>query len=411
MTLHCRPGEKPAGLVLDPGKLRLADGSRFAVRWQMTGDPGFSAALAGPDTEGTAFVLPTNGTLEHQPPVNEAAGTSPRFVLACPASGGTSTLLDLRLASPSPEPRAMRPSRSAWAWRPERWGDAPEGLVAEARTLGIDRLFVTVEIEDGAIAHEARFSDFVWLAGHSGIAVVVVEGDPGMALDDGRAVALRRLGVLVAYQHRAASDRRLAGVQYDIEPYLLPGFGADPDRILSGWAATIEDLSSAAANLDLDLVLPFWLPGHRSAHLVMPSIGRSAGRMTVMAYRTTADEILSVAEPMLAWSASASLPLHVALEAGPVGDETTRTYGPAQTGDVLLLPQVDGGALVLVLAAPIGPGTEGKRYALDRESVVPGSRVSFLGDRQRLDEAVAQSSARLSAWPSFAGFALHGVID
>lgn len=411
VTLRCGPGDKPAGLVLDPGRPHLPDGARVTLHWRVAGDAGFSAAIAGPESDGVAVALPANGTLDQPPPIQEAVRASPRFVLACPASAGTLTLLDLRLASQTPDRIAGPPPRAAWAWRSSRWRDAPDGLITEARTLGVDRLFVTVEIEDGAIVQEARFSKFVGLARASGIAVAVVEGDPGMALDEGRATAIRRLGVLAAYQRGATDDRRLAGVQYDIEPYLLPGFQSDPEGILRGWAATLVGLSAAAPQLDLDLVLPFWLPLHGSAGLVMSAINRVAKRVTVMAYRTTPAEILAAAEPMLAWTAFASLPLHVAVEAGPVGDETTRTYGRAETSDLVLLPQAEGGALVLLLTAPTRLSATHRLYALERENVVPGSRVSFLGDRQRLDEAVAQLSSSLSAWPSFSGFALHGVID
>ncbi|KQP61460.1 hypothetical protein ASF39_01895 [Methylobacterium sp. Leaf108] len=407
VTLRCGPGVRPAGVVLDPGPARLPDGARLTLRWHVTGDPGFSASVAGPASEGEAAALPMDGRLDRTPP----AGDSPRFVLACPPSAGTTTLLDLRLVSQAANGEAVRPPLSAWAWRPHRWREAPDDLVAEALARRITRLFVSVAIAEDTIGEEARFSTFVGLARASGIAVAVVEGDPGMALDEGRAAALRRLGALVAYQRRAAPESRLAGVQYDIEPYLLPGFQADPDAILRGWATTLDALSAAADPLDLDLVLPFWLPLHPAAGLVMPAVGRGARRVTVMAYRTTPAEIVAAAEPLLAWTASAALSLHVALEAGPVADETARTYRPADSGDLLLLPQAGGDALALLLTAPIGSPASGRIYALERESVAPASRVSFLGDRQRLDDAVAQISTGLSAWPSFSGLALHGVID
>jgi hypothetical protein len=411
IKLHCRGGDRPAGLVLDPGRMRLPDGAAFTLRWQVSGDRGFSAAHAGPDTDGDSVPLSTEGTFDQLPSTRASAWESPRFVLSCPPHAGSLTLHDLRLALPASDRARERGPRSAWAWRSNRWREAPEQLVGEALALGTDRLFVTVEIQDDAIAEEARFSDFVGLARASGIAVAVVEGDPGMALEEGRRTALRRLGALAAYQRRSADDRRLAGVQYDIEPYLLPGFQTDPDLILRHWAATLDGLSAAAPPLALDLVLPFWLPLHGSAGLVLPTIRRVAERITVMAYRTTPAEILTAAEPMLAWTTSAGLPLHVALEAGPVGDETTRIYHRAETGDLLLVPQADGGALALLLTAPTTLHPADRLYTQQREIVFPGSRVSFLGDRRRLDESVAQVSRLCSAWPSFSGIALHGLID
>lgn len=411
ITLQCRPGARAAGLVLDPGPARLPHGAALVLRWHVTGDPGFAAAHAGADSDGQSLPLPPDGILDQAPSRSAAAWEAPRFVLSCPADAGSLTLHDLRLA---PQPAARMPAqaaRSAWAWRSQRWREAPERLVAEARALGTDRLFVSVEIADGTILEEARFSDFVRLAGASGIAVAAVEGDPGMALDAGRTEAIRRLEALAAYQRRSTDDRRLAGVQYDIEPYLLPGFRTDPERILRGWATTLDGLSAAAPPLALDLVLPFWLPLHGASDLVLPTVRRVAERVTVMAYRTAPSEILAAAEPMLAWSTEAGRPLHVALEAGPVGDETTRTYRRAKSGDLLLVTEPGGGGLALLLAQPVTLTASDRLYSQQRESTFPGARVSFLSDRHRLEEALTQVSARSSAWPSFSGIALHGLID
>ncbi|MCJ2066808.1 hypothetical protein MKK63_29575 [Methylobacterium sp. J-088] len=411
ITMQCRPGARAAGLVLDPGRARLPDGAALVLRWHVTGDPGFSAAHASVDSDEQSIPVPSDGILDQAPSRSAAAWEAPRFVLSCPAGAGSLTLHDLRLA-PQPSPRMpAQAARSAWAWRSQRWRETPERLVAEALALETRRLFVSVEIEDGTIREEARFSDFVRLAGASGIAVAVVEGDPGMALEEGRAEAIRRLGALAAYQRRSAGDRQLAGVQYDIEPYLLPGFRTDPDHILRGWAATLDGLSAAAPPLALDLVLPFWLPRHGASDLVLPMVRRVAERVTVMAYRTTPSEILAAAEPMLAWSTTAGRPLHVALEAGPVGDETTRTYRRAESGDLLLVTEPGGGGVALLLARPIALPASDRLYSLQRETIFPGSRVSFLADQRRLEEALTQVSARFSAWPSFSGIALHGLID
>lgn len=411
ITLQCRPGARAAGLVLDPGRARLPEGATFVLRWHVSGSAGFSAAHASLETDGESILLPTGGSLDQSPSKLASAWEAPRFVLSCPADAGSLTLHDLRLALPTATPTKEPMARSVWAWRSRRWREAPERLIAETLALGADRLFVSVEIEDGTIAEEARFSDFVGLARASGIAVAVVEGDPGMALESGRTTAIHRLEALAAYQRRSAADRRLAGVQYDIEPYLLPGFRADPERILRGWAATLDGLSAAAPPLALDLVLPFWLPLHGSAGLVMPTIRRVAERVTVMAYRTTPAEILAAAEPMLAWSTAAGRPLHLALEAGPVGDETTRTYRRAETGDLLLVTDPGGGALALLLTGAITLPATDRLYSRQRDNTFPGSRVSFLGDRQRLEEVLAQVAIRSSAWPSFSGIALHGLID
>ena len=232
-----------------------------------------------------------------------------------------------------------------------------------------------------------------------------------MALEEGRRTALRRLGALAAYQRRSADDRRLAGVQYDIEPYLLPGFQADPERILRHWAATLDGLSAAAPPLALDLVLPFWLPLHGSAGLVLPD-DRSRGgadHRDGLSHDAGGDPGRGGADAGVEHSAATAPPC--GRRGGSGGDETTRTYRRAETGDLLLLPQADGGALALLLTAAATLQPPHRLYTQQRESVFPGSRVSFLGDRRRLDDVCRAGSRLCAAWPSFSGIALHGLID
>lgn len=410
IVLVCRAGTRPAGLLLDPGEHRLPNGAAFVVRWQAAGDAGFAAAVAGAHGDGNARPL-APGTSDDHPPPGEEAGTTPRFVVTCPDAGGTLTLSDLRLASRPARTVDRGVARSAWAWQARRWREAPERLIADARDLGVTRLFVSVEIAGDAIVDEPRLSAFVASAKRTGVAVVAVEGDPGMALAAGRAAGLERLRALVAYQMRATLQSRLDGVQYDIEPYLLPAFTTDPEGVVRGWAKTLAALARTAPPLELDLVLPFWLPQHPAAGPVMAAVHASAARLIVMAYRSTVSDVLAVAEPMLAWSTAAALPLQVALEAGPVDDETTRLYARADTGDVWRVTSPGGDDLVLVLHAPRAAGADDRVYALDRETVFPGARVSFLGDRRRLEETATTLAPTLSAWPSFSGFALHGLIE
>jgi hypothetical protein len=224
-------------------------------------------------------------------------------------------------------------------------------------------------------------------------------------------VALARLAALAAYQKAAVPEARLDGLQYDIEPYLLPAFAAAPDSVFRGWAETLDALDAAKPPFPLDLVLPFWLADNPAAHLVMPAIARTAERVTVMAYRTSAAEVMRAAEPLLAWGAAASRPVQVALEAGPLGDETTRVYARADSGPLWVVPQAAGEALVLLLHWPRAAEAGARAYALERESVFPASRVSFLGDRARVEVVAAQLAGGLSAWPSFGGLAFHGLID
>lgn len=408
LDLVCRAGTKPAGLILDTAEARLPTGPSYSIELEAEGAPGFSIGLAirgGTPDSVSPLGAPT--TLLPAPADPLARG---KFwpVILCPPDGGHIVLRAFTLA---PERAASKPAaRSAWAWKPALWRDAPERLLDEAIRHRLDALFVAVEIEGDTLRDEAAFARFVAQARRRGVAVTVVEGDPMMVLEAGRRAAVARLQAIVSYQSRASAEARLAGVQYDIEPYVLPAFAADPQPILRGWAATVERLAAAAGPLPLDMVLPFWLVDDaEAAALVLPAIRRAAASVTVMAYRTSPEAVQAAAEPFLTWGVAAGKPVRVALETGPVEDEVSRSYAAAERGPVLVA-QTTAGALVLYLGEPLA-GPDAQAFAMVRETVAPADRISFLGNNDAMASVSANLETELQSWPSFAGLAFHGLIQ
>jgi len=261
------------------------------------------------------------------------------------------------------------------------------------------------------IASWIALARFVETARGAGVEIVVVEGDPGMALEEGRRIALNRQAAILAYERGAEPTQRLAGLQYDIEPYLLPDYAGDPAAVQLGWAETIKALHRAGPGLTLDIVLPFWLADDENAvATVLSAVARAAGRITVMAYRTDGAAIQAAAEPLLAWSDREGVPVHVALEAGPLEDEVARFYSRAPKGELWVAPQAGGGMLALQLDEPRAD-PRALVYGLSYEIATPAHRVSFLGDEKRLMREADAVAAAFQAWPSFGGIAYHGAIE
>lgn len=409
LILTCRDGSRTAGIILDPGAFRVPHGAALAIRFSTENASGFGAGLtpAGSSTE-TLLPLSSSGTTDLAIPPASEFRDSPWLIIACPAGRGSMTLSDLELVPHAPATGRAIP-KAAWAWQPGLWRDRPDILLQRARSSGLSRLFVSVEIEGNRLKDATAFAAFVERARDLGIAIVIVEGDPGMVLEPGRAAALSRLAAIGTYQQNAAATARIAGVQYDIEPYLLPAFATNPAEVLTGWATTIGTLRQAT-DLELDLVLPFWLPDHDLApRSVMPAIKNAADRITVMAYRTTLDDVQAVAEPFLSWGATEGIPVHIALEAGPIADEQHRVYQRAARGELLIHPEGTR-ALVLLLDGPAElsvPLVFTFSHAID----VPGSIVSFRGASERMIGLADQAADIFHAWPSFGGFAFHGLLE
>jgi hypothetical protein len=79
-------------------------------------------------------------------------------------------------------------------------------------------------------------ASFVRQAGARGIRVRSVDGDPHMVLTDEVPNMVKRVQAYAAYNAQVAPEARLAGIQFDVEPYLLP------DAVLPPGAGEAGDL-------------------------------------------------------------------------------------------------------------------------------------------------------------------------
>jgi hypothetical protein len=412
LEVACRAGSKPAGIVLNPGDARMPRGLAARLIARGSGDSGFRFAIVakGDDAPQDAKVLqPAGSRMEAVIRAEAWHGSSEavEFVLLCPAQAATLTVEEVAI-----EPRQQRGDpapRSAWMWETARWADDPERLVQDAVAHDIRTLLVALRIEDGRLLESERLANFVRLAGKRGISVVAVEGDPAMVLEEGRKAAVSRGKAIARYQSTVTADAQLAGVQYDIEPYLLPSFERERETILAAWADTVAALRAALGER-IDLVLPFWIADRPDArHLLLDRLEPHVQRITIMAYRTQADTVTSAAEPLLAWGSELGIPVTVGLEAGIVADEVHRHYVPATQGDLHLVRIGDITAAILLEG--MHEGLPGSAFRLDRTVRIPGSRISFLGDVGRMMEVARQTEGRLTAWSAFSGLAFHGLFD
>lgn len=400
LTLRCRPGTSMSGALMAFPRHRLPAGASTA--WQITSvaSPGFRAEVTLEGEDASALQDVPTGTVSL--PVPDRSDTrAPQLVIVAPPEGGTLELTHLELTATKDRPVN---GFSAWAWEPTLWSDNPEALIASARKRQVERLFVTLETSDGKIARERDLRRFVRLATAAGIGVEAVEGDPRMVLPAGLEAALVRARAFAAYQKTAAAGEALAGIQYDIEPYTLEEWGQEPAGYL-GWAEAVTRLA-AAAGAPVDLVLPFWLPTSDEGRAFLARVEPAVRAVTVMSYRTQASLLAQVAEPFLAWGVRHEKPVRLALEAGPIADEVEEIYREAAVGTLAVW---EGPAPRLVFLDQPGVRAGAKMFARQQVHTIPGSRISFLGDEPRLFETAKTTAPAFSAWPTFAGFAVHGL--
>lgn len=402
IDLICRPGTSAAGLLLRFDS-RYPRGAALAGAVSARGDPGFRVQFAHPGEDAadarealTADALPIPVGRDDRPA---------RLVILAPPAGGT-LRIDRAMLAPLAPPTAPRGGGGAWAWEPALWQRSGPALLDAAAARGLDRLSVTLAVRGDRVEDGAALVAFVREARLQGIAVEAVEGDPDMVLEDGLASALVRARAIAAWQKAAPPDARLAGVQYDIEPYTLPAWGREPAS-WRGWARAVRALARAAG-APVHLILPFWVAEEEEGRAFLAEVESSASGITIMAYRTDAAAVAVIAEPLLAWAGAAGKPVRVALESGPVAEEAEESFAPAPRGRIAVRETPAGTARATLLNRDAAlPGA--LMYAFTARTAAPPAQISFLGDERRMVETARELAGPLSAWSAFEGFAYHGL--
>ncbi len=407
LQVVCRAGSRPAGVLLSgPWYLPRA---RASLRASFSGTGTFSwqvadAAQAARESALDMGAIHAAGKASASLPLPERLdrGSWRHFVLACPAGAATLSLDALTL---EPEVQKQTAPRATWVWDRSEWRERGDALLDWAVGEQLGELFIVVTLEDGKVKEPQLLSAFVRRARERGIAVSAVEGDPHMALPGHRAATVARARAYADYNAAAEPAGRLAGVQFDIEPYLLPEHLLPAASLNAEYLATAAALRDAAGPLALEFVVPFWWNDNRE---VLDGLARSADALSVMDYRTDPAQIVEFAVPFLDWAAANGKRVRIALEAGALPAETQRRYrraGSGEAGDMLLLSFEGQQVLALLRQPMLLPGAQA--YKLTGSRHIDGSATTFRKNKDALRALLPRLEADFGAWPGFHGIALH----
>lgn len=409
LHIDCRAGSRPAGVLLTGPWTIPRLRAHLVARYSGKGQFAWQAADADQAARESALDMgqlsagAAAGSTRLALPAALDRASWRHFVLACPAAGGSLALDSLTL---EPEAAGAAP-RSTWIWDRSAWLERGEELLDWAARERIGELFVVVPLEEGRVKDPDLLAAFVRRAGQRDIGISAVEGDPHMVLPAERAATAARARAYAAYNAAAAPAARLKGIQFDIEPYLLPEHVLPAARLDREYVATLAALREAAGSMPLEFVVPFWW-GDRQA--LLDGLARHADAVSVMDYRTDPDQILGFAIPFLDWGAATGKRVRIALEAGPLPLETQRRYRRAQTGAAgdMLLFTVDGQLVAVLLRQPLAH-PRATPYQLVDTRRIDGSATTFHKDKDALRALLPRLEADFGAWPGFAGIALHEI--
>lgn len=405
LSLQCEVGSKPAGVILRaPWSMSQANAD---LQLSASGDGRFelltadttSAERESASQLGYIDAASTRRTAAYALPHTAFdRGAWHSFSIACPNRKAELFLDDMRVV-----PRVQHPAaRSAWIWNPNAWHAQPDAAFAHAKKHGIKVLFISVPLHEGRVRDPEALSSFVREAAEHGVEIWVVDGDPHMVIPGEHAATISRMRAYVAYNRSVDAAARLRGVQFDIEPYLLPGYELAQSAWDRRYLELMRGLHAAAEGLPLELVVPFWWAGKPG---LLKEAAPFVNGLSVMDYRTDPKEIVRFAIPFLDWGHVYRKKVRIALEAGPVDAESQRRYMKSQSGELWLAKFWEMDFVMLLKEARSNP--MGSAFRLTGTSAFDGSATSFHRDPARMLALLPVLEQDFSAWNSFAGIALH----
>jgi hypothetical protein len=243
---------------------------------------------------------------------------------------------------------------AVFAWQPftRTPAQAWPKLIESLREAGITTVYLAIEryadlyeapagrMRGMALARfTADLRAVVATASDEGMTVHALAGNPRWGDADYRYLPLVLVRYVRRYNAAAGARERLAGINFDIEPYAQPGFARRPEKVLGEYLETVARLARATARrpaISLGLEIPSWFfrhgPGpHRrlcvrsgckpvGEHALDALSENARSYAVVMAYRSFTNGpngSLALAAPAFAYVAANRLPVGLR-----VGQET-----------------------------------------------------------------------------------------
>lgn len=402
MTINCRAGEWPAGVVLSFDKALpshaavniVVEGIVEAVRIALVragGDAGREEDVIGwLDRESRHIALPEG---EGEPDAE--------LVVVCPTVEARIEIASIALMPRRP---VEKTTNATWIWTLGEWRSHPGTLLGRLREADIDD--VAVQLPLGDKSELRALLPFLQALRRADIRLIAVEGDPAMLTGSGRENAMARARRLAEFL--STHPGLIESVQYDVEPYLLSAHAADPETSWRDWSNLMAQLHDSLG-APVSAVVPFWMIEEPSAQAALDRAVDHVDAFVVMAYRTDPVALEAIAVSWLERMAGMA-DIRIALEHGPLPVEYHRTYRRSDSGELVLVAK-DGSCVVELYAEPLDPDGAGATYAFSHEVEANPARITFHGNPARLKEVSQELVGKLGAWTNFRGLAYHAFIE
>lgn len=287
-----------------------------------------------------------------------------------------------------------------WLWEYRDLLDRGDTILDECQRFACTRLFIQMPADKDPPSLWTTYVQFLRSAQSRGIEAFALDGYPE-AIHDPSPLAekIERLLTLMG-------DESLAGVQLDIEPYLLEDFLVGESGFVRYLAAIDRIKETLGPHTRLSVVIPFWFTSQIvNNRPVAFSVMDRADEVTVMSYRTRVEEVQTFAEDNLRYGDMIGVPVWLALETRALPLEqhvVLKRESHRESADAYL----DRATRRVVLASP--PAAEGiEWFRVHSRFTVRPEQLTFVDQSRQLVQTTITSVTNTTPNHSLAGMVIH----
>lgn len=429
LQLADRAWEQREGSLLIGDVASFLDSGRVEATWQRVWVPREAWPAELDSRELASLVFLTNGEGAGRVFLKDIAFTTRRDAEIPTAGRGEE------------EARALR--RAMWLWETPAVTSGPDArrrLVQFCRTEGITDLFMQLPYKAERVDERwtiswdrERLRPLIADLHAAGVTVHALDGDPKFGLPEWHGQVIATIRSIVEYNLESLPAERFDGIRYDIEPYLLPGFGGvRRTQILQHYLTIVAASQAVAAQAGLvyGVDIPAWFDERNEFFEPVAEVeGRPLSELIIdivdnvgiMDYRTQAygaDGTIAHAQTELRYAARRGKKVFVGLETSELPDETDFAFSSEGSGGSrVVVEQIDDRRARITWIAEeawdrLG-GWRGKTTGTvilreSRATDVPSRKLTFAAyGRSELDVVIEDTALELQQFESFYGFAIH----
>lgn len=290
-----------------------------------------------------------------------------------------------------------RRAKGFWVWDYQAAVAHPETVIQDCRRAGVTRILVQMPHKDDPPAVWSGYAALLKGPPQSDVEIFALDGYPEAIYEPAPLIEkIIRLRTLLP-------DGQWAGIQLDIEPYLLAQFSDPQDYSL--YLRAIDKIKAALGErARLSIVMPFWFSAKTANNRPLDfEVMDRVDEVALMSYRTDVDDLQDIAEHTLRYGDAVGVPVWLAVETRslPVDLQVTLIREPRLD---MANAYLDRGGRRLVFAPPPPEQKEGFRVA--HQMTVRPERLTFSGKRRR-DVHAALNTIFAFPHTSLAGVLIH----